>query len=694
MEAEFTFGEDLSQNYAYLTAISRSQQLDTLEDNYKILTGNSMPDCSSEYVKAFRVESRGKIVDDKYALVFDHRFPAPLDYIAKFRRNHYKHIRSPYNLQIVKLAATSSEHLVVILPIHSEQRLADMEDISEICTEYNVINNFIAPINDLLHSMHNNAMAYGSLNPSNILVSNDKKLYLDECISKIASSQQPALFEPLERCYLWGINKGGANEISDYYAFGMCIAYLIFKGNHSIFKQDSNDERIQENLFYQRVDKGTFQAFFENSKVSPVYRDLLKGLTLDNKEERWGYTEVCEWLKGNKVAIITSNHDLANRPVSFNDKHFINIRYLVEEIQRNWDISMNFLKDNSVVKWLKRNMEFSEPIAEYIDDVIGVKRNSKGLFKMDDEVFIALVLFFLDPDHLVRFRDSRMTLSALPAYIWTSFINNHSSERAHKIIKMLATNFFSAFSEATKFRDLRTGRYPVKLVGDILSRNLEIKTPGFGLEKCLYDLNPFLACQSEALSKYLILNIDDLLMHLEQIALETKEIYLDNHMLSFITSHLEMNDELKLPPFPELKGFKHRNELINLYILSSAQQSSKHSSLPHLTQALKHEFARIVDLFHSKDMTKSMAERLEHVILIGNFNNALKSMLDFKQIKADRDFYYAALAEYWSIEKEIAQFSSKTFLNKLGYEHGLKIAVIISYLLCSAIVIYYMINFL
>ena len=96
----------------------------------------------------------------------------------------------------------------------------------------------------------------------------------------------------------------------------------------------------------------------------------------------------------------------------------------------------------------------------------------------------------------------------------------------------IAKMWFEINSENSAKSDMKAAGY------FRMRSHLRDKTPGYGIERCLYDMNDGFPCQSPLLKGEFIINLEDVLPGLEKTAktIDVKTLPVDRHIAAFVAA--------------------------------------------------------------------------------------------------------------------------------------------------------------
>lgn len=174
---------------------------------------------------------------------------------------------------------------------------------------------------------------------------------------------------------------GTITDKNDYFSFGMILLHLLYPED---FARDDNlklfDKKKVENI---RELQNIGLPIIE---FNPAYSDLnnlIAGLTLDNKHDRWGRKEVEMWFKGEAVEIKYKNLNEIT-PIKLGKVTIRTSEELISYIERNVDWYNNLIEDkegySSLLLWFTSIKNLEEK--KIFDSMIKYyKQDGKGYIK-------------------------------------------------------------------------------------------------------------------------------------------------------------------------------------------------------------------------------------------------------------------------------------------------------------------------
>lgn len=192
-----------------------------------------------------------------------------------------------------------------------------------------------------------------------------------------------------------------------------------------------------------------------------------------------------------------------------------------------------------------------------------------------------------------------------------------------------------------------------------LKKMNEMEAIGYGIERCLYELNPELACLSPSLIHASALTPAEALIALENVATQPNRpsFPVDRHLAAFLMSRwkglnfIDLRDMGK--PQREVKN------LAVLKILADVQSHFKINELPNLCQWMAEICAPMITHYHNLKTRARVQEEIARAVSSGQLIKLVRVFGSRQALTEDSSDYQEAKIEVLLIESEIKEIESK-----------------------------------
>jgi len=224
-----------------------------------------------------------------------------------------------------------------------------------------------------LKELHKNDIVHRDIKPDNLFFSDSKDniVVSDFGISSISRNAGTKLTS-LSRTIGYAApetSKGKVSSESDYYSFGITLLYLL-TGKDPFC--DMSDFEIREAGIVKIPDD-----------QPEDFAHLIKGLTLKEKKNRWGYEQVNSWLKGENVDVIPDrdeNLEMIEPPYPFENVSYNNIEALSLAFARNWEEVKKHLYRGFISDGFRQR--YRPDLASKVIDCEDIEDQDKGVFEL------------------------------------------------------------------------------------------------------------------------------------------------------------------------------------------------------------------------------------------------------------------------------------------------------------------------
>ena len=186
--------------------------------------------------------------------------------------------------------------------------------------------------------------------------------------------------------------------------------------------------------------------------------------------------------------------------------------------------------------------------------------------------------------------------------------------------------------------------------------NLMDRSLGLGVERCLYELNPNMSCQSPLLDDFFVPDVPELVMALDQITgrAERPPELIDRHIAAFVLSR---NLRISPAPLRQLSDSKDPIErsIANAdMLLADLQKKTGIRSLPNLAAWMVSQLEPVLDELFSQKLRSRTKDALLDCASRGSLPEMLAASRNKEVLIGDRAAFAAAQKEYF-VNEELAR---------------------------------------
>lgn len=290
-------------------------------------------------------------------------------------------IRNPHVMSVIK-SSTWNERYYEVLPFYEEGDLGSAKDITA-----DVIKKIIVPgVNDGLNALHTKHIVHRDIKPSNIFFEKNHSNVVigDFGISSVLSTDMSVRATGMARTLGYAApetSTGFISKESDYYSFGVTLLHIVLG-------KDPFEGMTDMQILFQTVNEGLNIPTFVDTDIAT----LIEGLTIKDRNLRWGYNEVRAWVRGDAPAL-PKRGDIrktlsgkAARPYRFANQYFTSLTELERAFARDWTNAKKHLYRGLIENYLK---EYGEDLASDCMDLKEMGDKDAAVFRL---------LYLLDPN--------------------------------------------------------------------------------------------------------------------------------------------------------------------------------------------------------------------------------------------------------------------------------------------------------
>lgn len=597
--------------------------------HYEVLPGVRLPQYDSPVAQAFAARDRRRSSGRRlFALVCGVEPHPRLDVISGLARTASQTLLAPERWGIATWPPAQQERFFILFEQRGSERVLPAQATRwEQPREDNLVKTVLEPLITALVDMSRGAVSHRAVRLDNLYWADETRgaVVLGECVSAPPAFLQPAVYEPVESILANPLGRGAGTIGDDLYALGVLLA-LFLNG------RDPCAGMTDDEVAKAKIETGTFALLFDGSRPILTMMEPLRGLLADNARERWGLEELVAWRDGRKQTPKQLKRvPKAQRQFEFHDAKYDNLRELSRAMGRHWDSAIAVVREPAkLLDWLERGLndrDRPEGLFEAASSVLS--RNLASAGAADAALSKLLILF--DPKAPIRYKEFAAHLDGLGL----TFASIYQDEARLKSLREVMRAKLPGV-----WLELQTHIGPaaalLKKSVEITDLHLGRRGWGFGVERCLYELNPTWPCQSPILKDRLVCTVPQLIVALERIAAEgpPDSDPVDAHVTAFCAARLK---QLPLDAYKDLGS--HEDDLAHriamLRLLAAVQHLMGGAPLPGIARWMVRLVGAVVESFHNKPYKQLLAEEMSEMSEEGRLADLL-ALADNDSAK-DRD---------------------------------------------------------
>lgn len=581
----------------------------TLHGRFDITPMSPRPDLNTPSALAYSVEDRREANRSLFALICPSNIPTNVELMTKLRASSSHGLLSIVDFGPVFWSAAGEKCMAIVYEVPLGGRFIDSFGTDTVhLNEYEISPKFVEQVLPAIQLLSTLGQAHRSIRLDNLYYM-DKEcsvLVLGDCVSAPPGYNQPIIYESLERSITMPSGRGAGNVLDDIYALGICMVFLLLHKNPA--EKKSDDEVI-----IGKCDEGTYKFLCDMERIPLPLIEVIRGILADEPSERWELDAIERWLAGQKAHVIQRKPLLASKTgFKFNDKKYHSPRSLAYAFSKNIQDGVKCVKGSKLEAWLSKTLNRPD-IAEDISGLIALSKAHDTKPDGSGDVLISKVCMRLDPLGPIRFKNFSFMLDGFKDAFAMEYLHSGGFQIQGQI---LARNLITYWAASQPVQNSEIGRH----LKTFNSLRTFAKTPsmGYGMERCLYELNRSLSCQGEYLKQQSVHNIDALMPALNNIS-ETVDHQLhpiDKHIAAFIATHFPQDTHTQFKSLNSTQEHTQMVGLLSLYALIQWKQD--HKNLFGLTTWFGSLLRPVIETYHSRTTQNTIDQEIPSMVRQGS----------------------------------------------------------------------------
>ena len=628
---------------------------------FQVSTSARLPHLDTPTAEAFAAEDgkdQGNVV---YALVCGDDLPPRLAELEKLTGVNLPALMTPSAWAVVFWPPDNAERFVILFPQPvgervmkaGEPRFAPMK-------EEQLVRAVIRPLFPVLADLGRKGLTHRAIRADNLFFADPAGLTvkLGECVTAPPGFGQPVIYETIERGMTSPIGRGTGTPKDDLYAFGVLLMVLILG-------HDLCEEFEERDIIDAKIGTGSYAALLGRERIPIPLLEPLRGLLCDNPDDRWTIEDLERWLEGRamtpKQVMLPTK---AQRSFGFSDGDYWNLRTLANAMAGDWTNALSLIQGKELVQWVQRSLsgDLQAPIVEHT--FYSVQDSSRASHTKDQMLF--RILLALDPEGPFRYKDLACSVDALGTTLAASF----DDPDARGLFRDAFLNKLPQLWLEAQPKSRRE-HGPLKRTFNRLNNFVTRKGPAFGLERCLYYLNPGWPCRSPVIKGKLVYDLEGLLPALETIAQQgAGELEpVDSHIAAFCAANM------RFVPDGVVKGLADETDpqtrrLAMLGLLAEVQDTVGPDDLPALAGWFVELLKPSIEAIHSVPYRNALQQELDRTVATGSLKGLLTLVHNEPALQRDTIGFSQARALYQQAESEIAWLEAGGMTNEANVTRG------------------------
>jgi|AGTN01.1.fsa_nt_gi Serine/threonine protein kinase len=616
-----------------------------LRDRYVVRSNQPLSDLSTPNAEAFVAEDKRDPKRPLFALICRPDLPPRVNVMRAI-----KGVLSPGMIQLVEWgpmtwAPAGRQCMTVIYERPVGKRL--MTSLRGECRrvdEYVIIPKVVEPLVAAIRELTQRGITHRAIRATNLFFMDESgdRIALGDCVTSPPAFDQPLVFETIESGMANGVARGSGTFSDDLYSLGVTLVFLLL-GRNPVGHLD------EEQLLRYKVQQGSYSTLVGDERLPLAFVELLRGLLCDDPDMRWDLESLDLWLSGRRLSPLQTRHEKrAARGFPFNGKEYFNCRELAAAMARNWEAAIPPVLEGKLELWLRRAVEDKDR-ASAVAEAVRLVLNGGGDKRIVADLMLCKVLTLLDPTAPIRYKG----FNAMPDGVGSALaavMAKKSDTRllAEVMLREVPKLWFEGRLHYTPDNSMMEGNFRE------LKNYLGQTGMGFGLERCLYEMNDALPCQSPLVGEEYVVELRQLLPALNAAAAKRtdfKQWPVDRHVAAFMGARARSDIDRNLLQLSDPDPARSFMALLNLFAVFQYRLGPE--QLPGLAAWVGALAAPVVAAFHSRDKRKELEKEIPKLIRRGSVVEIYNLLENPGEREKDENDFAWAQAQYHAAEEEI-----------------------------------------
>lgn len=565
--------------------------------------------------------------------------------VAKQLDFPFENVLQPHHSGYVDIAGDIRPYVVLERPMGGRvlDSLGGAKGIAEPIVTDRILPRVITALAEFQHR----GVSHRRVRPENLFFLDAERQYvmLGECFSEPPGFSQPGYFETVERSMASPAGRGEGTIMTDLYALGVTVA-LLLRGKNPVAGK-SVDE-----VWESKLSLGSFVTLVGDMRISGPTDKLLRGLLNDDPKVRWSLEDTEGWVWGNARRL---NHMpiavRASRPLKIGKKEVMFDRLAAQELGGMGDAAREFIKGEGLVNWVRNSLNDRER-AEQIGAMIA---ETEADNVAAEELLVSRVCKCLDPEGPIRFHGQAVYRDGFGAVV--AMAMNIGDTSTQTVLGDLFRSGFLNSWEAVRGETEGSVAEDVNL--SQIQKYMENGAPGFGLERCLYELNTATPCLSPLIVEAGAIDLAEVLQAINQAVGKSAAVgdILDRHIAAFVAAR-SIHASLEMPKLGVPYDDPAERRLAVLGLFAAIQKVSECGPLLNMATWMEARMPPVLDLYKSRTRRERLKAAAKALAAAGDLTGMFGVLGSSHTRAEDRVEHREAMKEYAELDAKLAQLEA------------------------------------
>jgi len=444
-----------------------------------------------------------------------------------------------------------------------------------------------------------------------------------------------------------------------------------------------------DDVIRHRLEIGSLAAYTGKDRISGNLVELLRGLLSDDPDMRWTVQEVMAWSDGQHISPKQGfKKAKAARPMLYEGERYFRPQLLAMDLEKNQAEAAQLVETRAMEQWISRSLEDSSVQKRLEEAVSAAEDQGHGPGYWDR--LLSMVSMALDPEAPIRFKGLSTFPEGVGSCLTSAMVMRTDIQPYVDLINQLLVPFWVTAQTDHK-EDISKALTQFENCRAFLRQS----TIAYGIERCLYFLNPDSHCLSEKLRGFYVRTPEGLMRAFERISTQPgrPELFFDRHIVAFLSVKdrkdvdgflIELNSS---DPYKKILG--------NIKTLATIQQRSRMERLPGVCKWVADILDPVYARFHDRELRIKLKKKVEGLIDGGDVTKIAGLITNQQTVAYDIDGYNHARQEYYDLTQEQTLLEKKMANPSIfGKSIGREVAALVSCVLSGLAIMFFIFMFL
>ena len=619
-----------------------------LEGRFEIISSQPLPEFDSPSAKAFETIDKRGVYPNLFALICIPGLVTRVEEAEQIVRQKIPGLMSLMAYGQIDWPIISRKTFALVYEKPTGGRVNEVFKIEE--SDYQkteFIHSIVSGVVEAFEQLSTRGIVHRSLRADNLFFVDEQreKVVIGEFLASPPGFDQPVIYETIEN----GMANPGAREhgtiMEDMYAFGVLLATL---SQRELPCENDNTEEI----IVSKIANSSFATLIGKQLITSRFLELIRGLISDTAKERWVLAQITNWLNSMPIAPTpkSAQHE-AHRPIEFGGFNHFYVRTIAYSMSQHREEAVTIIRDGKLLTWIEKDYD-DDIISPHFKDKLEAINLRADRARDTDELLLSLVLIVLDPLSPITYKDQAYMPNAFNTAIVCESVRGGDYKALSESILHDIPDFWEEVNE-----ERETQNRIEKISFSRLRSHLQRSSYGYGIERCIYELNWDFPCKSPLLEKEYVDDVGKLLTTLDLVEknIDPDTHPMDPHIAAFIGGRVRKSVAKFLQPLGNTDEAKSILATIRLFSLLQTEYGPE--TLPNLTKWIGAHLGGVIKMYKSQSTQKMLENRVPEIIRNGQLKELL-NLIDNPEIKhTDSVDYEEALKTFQSAQEEVERIT-------------------------------------